>query len=58
MVEELNNRLLIEELDYDGQELEVEYLKLFSNLNEEQNVIYDTVLNAIEEMKVDFFFCV
>ena len=56
MVEEINNRLLREELDYDVQKLEHEHLKLFKYPNEEQKVIYDVVLNAVTENKDGLFF--
>lgn len=55
MAEELSNKLLREELDYNIHELEEEHVKLFKNLNE-QKIIYDAVLNAINKNRGRLFF--
>ena len=46
----------MEELDYDVYEIQKEYSKLFEGLNEEQRIIYDSVLDSIEKDKGCLFF--
>ena len=49
MMEEINNKLLREKLDYDVQVLQHEHSMLLCRLNEEQKKFYDTVLHAVDE---------
>ena len=48
MIGEVNNKLLIEKLDNDAHEMQAEYSRLYKDLNEEQEIIYNTVLNIVE----------
>ncbi len=42
--DDLNSRLVAEELDYNIEELLEEHIELFSNLNNEQKNVYNAVL--------------
>ncbi|XP_020102972.1 uncharacterized protein LOC109720334 [Ananas comosus] len=53
---ELNNRLLAEELDYNRDELLQEYIGLFGGLNNEQRIVYNTVLAAVYQNTGDIIF--
>ena len=55
-MEEIDNRLLRKELDYDVQILQQEYLMLIDRLNEEQRKIYDIVSDAVNKKKGGLFF--
>ena len=55
IIEELNNRLSREGLDYDIHEQSKEHSMLFQKLNEEQNIVYDVVLKLWIKIKVDYF---
>ncbi|XP_020113189.1 uncharacterized protein LOC109727463 [Ananas comosus] len=56
VVNQLNNRLLREELDYNLEELEREHLHLFRGLTDEQREIYNAVLISIYEKNGDVIF--
>ena len=56
MFEEINNRLLTEELNYDVEILQQEHQELVDRLNEEQKEVYNAVLDAVNEDKGGFLF--
>ena len=56
LIEDLNNNLLREELNYDKYQLKEENLNLVQNLNQEQLYIYNQILEAIERKQDNLFF--
>ncbi|XP_020081827.1 uncharacterized protein LOC109705509 [Ananas comosus] len=56
VLEDMSNKLLREELDYDVCALKLEHTKLFEGLNEEQLTIYNSVLTSIHENRGDVIF--
>ncbi|KAL6574243.1 hypothetical protein OROHE_001147 [Orobanche hederae] len=56
VVVEGQNKLIQEELRYDQKMMEAEHRKLFSSLTDEQRVIHDKILNAVENDKGGLFF--
>ncbi|XP_020082250.1 uncharacterized protein LOC109705878 [Ananas comosus] len=54
--EDMDNRLLREETEYDVDALRLEHSKLFSGLNEEQLTIYCAVVSSVYENKGGIFF--
>lgn len=58
IMKELNNLSLRKQLSYNVHELEVEHQILFGNLNEGKKIIYEAILNAIEQNRDALFFCI
>ena len=53
---DINNRLLIEELNYDIQDLKQKYESLLQSLNIEQRIIYNDVINDVNHNNGGLFF--
>ena len=56
LIDDLNNKFLREELDYDIHKLKEENIKLVNNLNNEQQFIYQQILQSLHEKKNNLFF--
>lgn len=56
IVEELSNKLLREALNSDVHQIQWERIELFKGLNEEHKLIYDAILNVVQENKGGLFF--
>ncbi|XP_019097480.1 PREDICTED: ATP-dependent DNA helicase PIF1-like [Camelina sativa] len=56
MMKELNNSYLIEELGYDEDEQQTEHDRLFGSLNQEQRMVFDGVMDSLENGDGIFFF--
>ncbi|XP_010480490.1 PREDICTED: uncharacterized protein LOC104759239 [Camelina sativa] len=56
MMKELNNSYLIEELGYDEDEQQTEHDRLFGSLNQEQRMVFDGVMDSLENGDGRFFF--
>ncbi|XP_020097133.1 uncharacterized protein LOC109716214 [Ananas comosus] len=56
ILEDMNNKLLREELDYDANALESEHAALSKGLNEEQKTIYNSILTSIYEDRGEVIF--
>ncbi|XP_020105809.1 uncharacterized protein LOC109722257 [Ananas comosus] len=56
ILEDMSNKLLREELEYDVDALKEEHVLLFKGLNDEQKTVYHTVLTSIYEDKGDIIF--
>ena len=56
LLDDLNNKLLRDELNYDTHKLKEENVKLVSCLNEEQKDIYHKIVNSIEKHIHNLFF--
>ena len=56
LIEDLNNNLLREELNYDINKLKQQNINLVNNLNQEQYFIYNEILKAIENKHDNLFF--
>ncbi|XP_074373763.1 uncharacterized protein LOC141714125 [Apium graveolens] len=52
----MQNRLIAEEVSYNVKEMKVEHDKLYSNLNVEQQRVYDSVINNVNSKKGGIFF--
>lgn len=50
------NRLLIEETGYDGDEMRQEYARLFPSLNEDQLQVYNSVIGSVDNGTGGLFF--
>ncbi|XP_021992293.1 uncharacterized protein LOC110889094 [Helianthus annuus] len=51
-----NNRLITEELDYDRIDLQEQFENLLVSLTDEQRLIYDDIMKAVEDNKGGVFF--
>jgi len=56
LIDDLNNKLLREELNYDINKLKEESTKLIQNLNQEQQFIYQQILGSLNQQKDNLFF--
>ena len=56
LIEDLNNNLLREELNYDINKLKEENINFVKNLNKEQYFIYNEILKAIKNKHNNLFF--
>ena len=56
LIDDLNNKFLREELNYDIHKLKEENIKLVNNLNNEQQFIYQQILQSLHEKKNNLFF--
>jgi len=56
LIEDLNNKLLREELNYDTNELKHQNTILVQNLNNEQRFIYEEILKSLNHKKDNMFF--
>ncbi|KAJ0513582.1 putative DNA helicase [Helianthus annuus] len=52
----LDNRLILEELDYDKNKQKKEFDSLFSSLTDEQRCVFNDIIKAVEEDKGGVFF--
>ncbi|KAL7090470.1 hypothetical protein ACP275_12G042900 [Erythranthe tilingii] len=50
------NRLILDELDYDVSEMRAELQKLLSSITPDQKKVYDTIMNAVSENSGGLFF--
>ncbi|KAL7132109.1 hypothetical protein ABFS83_12G049200 [Erythranthe nasuta] len=56
MLDDTENRLILDELDYDVSEMRVELQKLLSSITPDQKKVYDTIMNAVSENSGGMFF--
>lgn len=56
LFEDLRNKLLSEELNYDKNKLKEENSNLVHNLNNEQYYIYNEILNSLKSKSDNLFF--
>nr|XP_023912503.1 uncharacterized protein LOC112024097 [Quercus suber] len=56
LLRQSNNRVVLEELDYDRNSLATEHIKLLAGLNIDQRNIYEEVIDSVSENKGGFFF--
>ena len=56
LIEDLNNKLLREELNYDINKLKEENLILVQNLNNEQKYIYEKIIDSVQSQNQKLFF--
>lgn len=56
VMQQLENRLIMEELDYDRFQMRAEHEKQFQNLNEQQLNAYNAILYSVCNSKGEFFF--
>ena len=56
LIDDLNNKLLREELNYNANKLKEENSILVQNLNNEQNFIYEKILYSVKNKKQKLFF--
>ncbi|XP_020082082.1 uncharacterized protein LOC109705725 [Ananas comosus] len=56
LMEDSNNRLLREELDYDSNALRAEHMELFKGINRDQLIVYSAVLSSVYEERGNLFF--
>jgi len=57
LMDGLNIKLLREELNYDIYKLKEENTRLVNNLNNEQQLIYEQILQSLHEEKIISFSC-
>lgn len=55
-MDDLNSKLLREELNYNTDKLKIENIKLLQNLNHVQRYIYEQILESLYRGKNNFFF--
>ncbi|KAK9072462.1 hypothetical protein SSX86_008896 [Deinandra increscens subsp. villosa] len=51
-----NNRLIIEELSYDQNDLENDFTNLFNSLTDEQRTFFDVIMTSVKDNKGGVFF--
>ncbi|KAD0066211.1 hypothetical protein E3N88_44838 [Mikania micrantha] len=56
LISSSNNRLIIEELDYDRKTLQKDSKVLFNALNEEQKCVFNNIMEAVADNKGGVFF--
>ncbi|XP_071700068.1 uncharacterized protein [Rutidosis leptorrhynchoides] len=56
LLDDLHNRLIMEEKNYDHEALMAEKSVLVSNLNERQKIVYDTIIASNNEQKQELIF--
>ena len=56
LIEYLNNNILREELNYNKDKLKEENFNLVQNLNQEQQFVYNQILEAIKNKQNNLFF--
>ena len=56
LIDDLNNKLLREELNYDINKLKEENLILVQNLNNEQKYIYEKIIDSVQSQNQKLFF--
>lgn len=55
-LDSFQNRLLLEERSYDTEKLKVEHQLLYSQLNVEQKIVYNSVIASVDKQEGGLFF--
>ncbi|KAL7111555.1 hypothetical protein ACP275_05G096100 [Erythranthe tilingii] len=55
MLDDTENRLILDELDYDVSEMCAELQKFLSSITRDQKIVYDTIINAVSKNSGDIY---